>query len=212
MNLTLMREPNAQPTDYPTILKNMCIQRTKTISNGVGQWLESTGEEFRVETRYLFNTVRVWFCPTAVFGIRVKRPMAEDPSPRDKWYAGSGIMAYTFPLIEAVHEEPSILFGPGSELQERYDDEEVQGGRIALIAVKQMRAQKPPNGLDRMQSTFSKQVAYNQRIMEAEGAIAGINCDIPHFLEDMTLEEPVYVCINSAEEMKRDEQAIAGQL
>jgi hypothetical protein len=63
-----------------------------------------------------------------------------------------------------------------------------------------------------MQSTFSKQVAYNQRIMEAESAIAGINCEVPHFLEDMTIEEPVYVCINSSEEMKRDEQAIAGQL
>jgi hypothetical protein len=39
--------------------------------------------------------------------------------------------------------------------------------------------------------------------MEAEKSIAGINCDIPHFLEDMTLEEPVYVCINSSEEMAR---------
>jgi hypothetical protein len=168
-------------------------------------------EGFRVETRYLFNTVRVWFCPTVAFGTRVKRPMAEDPSPKDKSYASSGLMAYTFPLTEEVHEEPSILFGPGSVLQERYDDEEVQGGKIALIAVKQIRGQKPPNGLDRMQSTFSKQVDYNQRVMEAEGAIAGINCDIPHFLENMTIEEPVYVCINSAEEM-RNEQALVGQL
>jgi hypothetical protein len=63
-----------------------------------------------------------------------------------------------------------------------------------------------------MQSTFSKQVAYNQRVLEAESEIAGINCDIPHFLEDMTIDEPVYVCINSSEEMQRDEQAIAGQL
>jgi hypothetical protein len=85
-------------------------------------------------------------------------------------------------------------------------------GKIALIAVKKMRAQKRPNGLDRMQSTFSKQVAYNQRIMEAESAIAGINCDIPHFLEDMTLDEPGYVCINSSEEMARGEQATPGQL
>jgi hypothetical protein len=63
-----------------------------------------------------------------------------------------------------------------------------------------------------MQSTFSKQVAYNQRILEAERDIAGFNCDVPHFLEDMTLEEPGYVCINSSEEMDRDEQATAGQL
>jgi hypothetical protein len=63
-----------------------------------------------------------------------------------------------------------------------------------------------------MQSTFSKQVAYNQRVLEAEKEIAGINCDVPHFLEDMSVDEPVFVCINSSEELKRDEQAIAGQL
>jgi hypothetical protein len=63
-----------------------------------------------------------------------------------------------------------------------------------------------------MQSTFSKQVAYNQRVLEPESQIAGINCDVPHFLEDMNVDEPVFVCINSSEEMKREEQAIAGQL
>jgi hypothetical protein len=63
-----------------------------------------------------------------------------------------------------------------------------------------------------MQSTFSKQVAYNQRVIDAEQSIAGINCGVPHFLEDMTADEPVFVCINSSEEMKREEQALAGQL
>jgi hypothetical protein len=102
--------------------------------------------------------------------------MAEDPIPKDKWYSASGLMVYSTPLIEEVHEEPTMYFGPGSELQERYADEEVQGGKIALIALKQMRVQKPPNCLDRMQSTFSKQVAYNQRILAAESEIAGYNC------------------------------------
>jgi hypothetical protein len=63
-----------------------------------------------------------------------------------------------------------------------------------------------------MQSTFSKQVAYNQRVIDAEQSIAGINCGVPQFLEDMTADEPVFVCINSSEEMKREEQALAGQL
>jgi hypothetical protein len=63
-----------------------------------------------------------------------------------------------------------------------------------------------------MQSTFSKQVAYNQRVIDAEQSIAGINCGVPHFLEDLTADEPVFVCINRSEEMKRAEQALAGQL
>jgi hypothetical protein len=51
-----------------------------------------------------------------------------------------------------------------------------------------------------------------QRVLEAESEIAGINCDLPHFLEDMSTDEPVFVCINSSEEMKREEEAISGQL
>jgi hypothetical protein len=62
-----------------------------------------------------------------------------------------------------------------------------------------------------MQSTFLKQVAYNQRLLEAEGEIAGINSDAPHFLSEMTIEEPVFVCINCCEEIKRNEEALAGQ-
>jgi hypothetical protein len=204
MDLSLQFLPDAQPEDYPHVLKNLCIQRMHEFSNGVAQFFEGLGDQF--------NAVRVWFCPIGAFGTRVKRPMAEDPSPRDKLYSADDIMAFTFPLLEEVHDEPFVLFGPEAQLQERYVDEEVQGGRIALIALKQMRAQKPPNCLDRMQSTFSKQVAYNQRVLEAESQIAGINCDVPHFLEDMSVDEPVFVCINSSEEMKREEQAIAGQL
>jgi hypothetical protein len=109
---------------------------------------------------------------------------------------------------------PTLLFGPGAKKQDRYDDPEVQGGRIALIAVKQLRVQKPPNFLDRMQSTFLKQVAYNQRIMKAEEEISGINCDVADFVSKMTLDpaEEVVICVNGSQEMKRGETAMAGQL
>jgi hypothetical protein len=212
MDLSLQLLPDAQPEDYPVVLRNLCIQKIQEFSSRAAQWSEGIGDQFRIETRYLFNSVRFWLCPIVAYGTRLKRPMAEDPSPRDKWYAANGVMAFTFPLVEEARDAPQVLFGPEAQLQERYADEEVQGGKIALIALKQMRAQKPPNYLDRMQSTFSKQVAYNQRVLGAESQIAGINCDVPHFLEDMSVDEPVFVCINSSEEMKRDEQAIAGQL
>jgi hypothetical protein len=193
MDLSLRLIPDAQSEDYPRALKDLCILRIREISNGAAQWFEGLGDDFRIENRYLFNSVRVWFCPTAAFGRRIKRPMAEDPSPKDKWYSANGIVALTFLLLEEVHGGPQVLFGPDAQLQERYVDEEVQGGKIALIAFKQMRARKPPNYLDRMQSTFSKQVAYNQRVLEAESQIAGINCDVPRFLEDMSTDEPVFV-------------------
>jgi hypothetical protein len=211
MDLKLQPVPDdSKPEVYPTILKNMCLHRLREISNGVAQMLDSLGDEFRVETRYLFNSLRVWFCPTAVYNSRVKRPLAEDPIPKDKWYSWTDLMAFSFPPIPEVREEPSIFFGPGAYLQERYDDEEVQGGKIALIAFKQMRAQRPPNVLDR--KALLKQIAYNQRVMEAEDEIAGINCDIPHFLSEIGSEERVIVCVNSSEEMNRHEEAMAGQL
>jgi hypothetical protein len=146
MSLSLQLVPQAQPEDYPVLLKDLCIQRLHEFSNGAAQFFEGIEDDkFRVETRYLFNGVRVWFCPVGAFGTRVKRPMAEDPSPRDKWYSANGVMAFTSPLMPETHDAPTILFRPEAQLQERYVDEEVQGGKIALIAFKQIGAQKPPN-------------------------------------------------------------------
>jgi hypothetical protein len=96
----------------------------------------------------------------------------------------------------------------------RYPDPEVQGGKIALISFKQTRVQKPPNCLDHMQSRYLKQVAYNDRIIEAEKEVASINTDVPEFLSDMTLDpnDQLVICVNGSERMKRDEEAVAGQL
>jgi hypothetical protein len=60
----------------------------------------------------------------------------------------------------------------GGRAQERYDDSEVQGGKIALIATNNNKMQKPPNSLDRMHSKSENQVAYNQRVLTAEDTFA----------------------------------------
>jgi hypothetical protein len=99
-------------------------------------------------------------------------------------------------------------------IQDRYVDPEVQGGKTALLADKKFGAQKPPNSLDRMQSTYLKQVAYNQRIMKAEEEISGINCDVADFVSQMSLDpaEEVVIYVNGSQEMKKGEKAMAGQL
>jgi hypothetical protein len=125
-------------------------------------------------------------------------------------------MAFSFPPIHGCHigDLPLNLFGPHSHIQDRYDDPDVQGGKIALIAFKHIRVQKPQSFLDRMQSTFLKQVAYNQRIIEAEEEISGINCDAADFLAGMTLDpaERLVICANGSQDMNRNETAMAGQL
>jgi hypothetical protein len=110
-----------------------------------------------------------------------------------------------------ARDSPQILFQ--GCLQERYDDPEVQGGKIALIATNNQYMQKPPNSLHRMTTTNLKQVAYNQRVLKAEEEIAGINCDIADFLTEMSLDaaEPVIICVNAGASVKRHEAAIRGQ-
>jgi hypothetical protein len=65
-----------------------------------------------------------------------------------------------------------------------------------------------------MQSTYMKQVAFNQRIIAAEEEISGINCDVADFVSQMSLDpaEEVIICVNGSQEMKRGETASAGQL
>jgi hypothetical protein len=96
-------------------------------------------------------------------------------------------------------------------LQERYDDPEVQGGKIALIATNKQLVQKPPNCLDRMTTRKQKQIAYNERVLKAEDEIAGINCDFADVLSDMNAVEIVTVCVNAGASMKRNEAILVGQ-
>jgi hypothetical protein len=217
MNIVLQPVPGDEdPTIYLLVLKEAWMERLREISNGVAQNLETLGNDFGTQLRYLYNCLRVWFVPLASTS-EVKRPLAEEPCPKDKWYTWSDLMAFTHPPLpddQIKGEDPAILFGPGCVLQERYIDQEVQGGKIALIAFKQMRAQKPPNGLDRMQSVFLKQVAYNQRVIQAEEGIAGTNTEVADFLTDLSLDpaKQLVICVNGSAQMKRNEEAIGGQL
>jgi hypothetical protein len=58
------------------------------------------------------------------------------------------------------------------------------------------------------------QLAYNQRVLNAEKEVAGINCDVADFLSRMSTDpsDQLIICVNGSEEMKRNETAIGGQL
>jgi hypothetical protein len=132
MSLSLQLIPDAQPEDYASILRNLCIEKISEFSGRTAQWLDGI-DDYRIETRYLFNSVRFWLCPKGAYGSRVKRPMAEDPSPRDKWHLANDVMAFTFPLLDEVHDAPQRLFGQEAQFQEGYADEEVQGGKVRKL-------------------------------------------------------------------------------
>jgi hypothetical protein len=102
----------------------------------------------------------------------------------------------------------------GGTQQELYDDPEVQGGRIALIASNNNKVQRPPNSLDRMHASLPKQVAYNQRVLSAEDEIAGISSELGDFLSKMSVQptDPIIICVNAGESLKRHEQHMGDQL
>jgi hypothetical protein len=56
-----------------------------------------------------------------------------------------------------------------------------------------------------------KQVAYSERVLQAEDEVAGINCDIAEFLSGMSSTGLVTVCINASDSLKRGQSIIGGQ-
>jgi hypothetical protein len=216
MSVTLQTIPDDGASIYLRELQALWMERLREISKGLVQNIETLlGDNFKDQMRYVLNNPCVWFVPNQTYDEGFKRPSAEEPCPKDKWVSPSDIMAFTIPTLpdDQIREMPTIIFGAGHRLQERYDDPEVEEGKIALIAFKQNRVQKPLNFLDRMQSRCLKQVAYNDRVSEAEKEVAAVNCDVPEFLSNMTLDpnDQVVICVNGSEEMKRGEEAVGGQ-
>jgi hypothetical protein len=62
MDLSLRLVPDAQPVDYVSAVRNLAIEKISEFSGATAQWLDGI-DDYRVENRYAFNTVRVWLCP-----------------------------------------------------------------------------------------------------------------------------------------------------
>jgi hypothetical protein len=108
--------------------------------------------------RYQGNVLKVWFTPNDFIRAGINMPLAEKPVPKDKWTNGIVTVLSYRPMSDDI----AVDFGHillGGVQQERYDDPEVQGGRIARIASNNNIVQRPPNSLDRMNASYSKQVA-----------------------------------------------------
>jgi hypothetical protein len=62
-----------------------------------------------------------------------------------------------------------------------------------------------------MTTRKQKQIAYNERVSQAEDEISGINCDIADLLSGLNATESITIAINAGESMKRGEAIIGGQ-
>jgi hypothetical protein len=151
LELTLqpLPEDDGEPMFYFRVIKDMWMECLRRDSPYVAYAFDRdhVADDFSFKMRYVFNKVRIWYVPNGSLQVGFSRSLAEEPCPKDKWFSPSGLMAISVPPIpdSEIGNLPTLLFGPGTHQQDRYDDPEVQGGRIALIAVKQLRVQKPPN-------------------------------------------------------------------
>jgi hypothetical protein len=134
----------------------------------------------------------------------------KSPIPKDKLVTnGAFALSYT-PISDELGRTTSPISFSGTS-QERYDDPEVQGGKIALIATEQHLVQNPPNCLDRMTARRQKQMADDQRILKAEKRIAGTNSDVADFLFEFHPVELITISAHSGQSKKKSEPILGDQ-
>jgi hypothetical protein len=210
-NVTLQPDPDdANLEVYTWALKNLWFERLQETAPQLAVQIQAANvTEYRFEMRYVGNRLRVWFVP-AHPDYATWKPLIESPLPRDKWITHNAF-ALSYPPCPDRHSKTSVEVLFKGILQERYDDPEVQGGKIALIAANSKTVQKPPNCLDRMNARKLKQVAYNERVSQAEDEVSGINCYIADFLSGMSSTATITVCINAGASMKKNETILGGQ-
>jgi hypothetical protein len=178
--LNLVLDPLVDDDDgraYALALQQLWLSKLRRMSPQIAAECDKLGQDFSYRMSCQGNALKVWSTPTANIASGLDKPLAETPVPKDKWVSREAVVL-TYPQIPDQYAQKSAQILLGGRPQERYDDPEVQGGKIALIASNNNIVQKPPNSLDRMHASLPKQVAYDQRILSGENEIAGINCDI----------------------------------
>jgi hypothetical protein len=212
LDITLQRiEEENEGAAYFEVLHQVCLAELSQLSPQVAIACDNLGSDYVYKMRYQGNVLKVWCTPGELARAGLDKPLAEKPASKDKWTNGRvTVLAYALMSDDFAADFRRNLLG--AQQQERYDDPEVQGGRIALIASNNNMVQGPPNSLDRMHASYSKQVAYNQRVLSAEDEIAGINSEAPDFLSQMTANpsEPIIICANAGESFKKHEQHTGG--
>jgi hypothetical protein len=125
---------------YPLALQNLWFERLSDLSPQIASQVQAMNVvDYRFEMRYVGNRLRIWFVP-AHPSFNDWKPLIDTPIPPDKWVTNEAF-ALSSPPSNGELNASDIFEG---DLQDRDDDPEVQGGKIALIAANSKTMQKPP--------------------------------------------------------------------
>jgi hypothetical protein len=149
-NMVLQPQPDDDNLNvYIMVLQEMWFERLQILAPQVAdQVVAANVTNYRFETRYVGNGLKIWCTPA---DLKDRKPLLESPLVPDKWVTDE-VFALSYPTVADDHARKTAELLFEGRFQERYDDPEVQGGKIALIAVNSKTVQKPPNYLDRMTS------------------------------------------------------------
>jgi hypothetical protein len=134
-NVTLQPDPDDDNLEvYTWALKHLWFERLQETAPQLADQIQAASvTDYRFEMRYVDNRLRVWFVPAHPDSATWK-PLIESPLPRDKWVTHNAF-ALSHPPCPDQHSKTSVEVLFNGTLQERYDDPEVQGGKIALQLV-----------------------------------------------------------------------------
>jgi hypothetical protein len=112
-------------------LQALWFERLKELAPQMAWQCQVAGiTNYQYRMRYVGNGLEAWFAPADYTDWK---PLIESPLPRDKLVTYEAF-ALSFPPCPDEHPKMSAAVLFNGVLQERYDDPEVQGGKIALIA------------------------------------------------------------------------------
>jgi hypothetical protein len=120
---------------YAEILRQLWLSKLSELFPRIALECDNLGQDFRYKMRYQGNSVKVWFTSTASILAGLDQPLAEAPCPKDKWFSTEGFVLTYSPMPDE-HAADSALSLFGRQIQDRHDDPEAQGGKIALIVDK----------------------------------------------------------------------------
>jgi hypothetical protein len=78
-------------------------------------------------------------------------------------------------------------------------------GETPLVVLNNSPVSVPPNSLDRMHASLTKQIAFNTRMLECEDQIAAHNAGLSDFLTGFDPTKPTYVAIGVGNHMRAEQ-------
>jgi hypothetical protein len=85
--------------DHPAVYLQAIYEYLQTRLSPIVPAVTTFNNNAPYQMRYLKNELFIWYVPGEAFDEGYRRPLAEEPCPKDKWYTETDLMAFSHPTI-----------------------------------------------------------------------------------------------------------------